>query len=342
MKKLLFLLICTSIFATTSLAQTRDSFDIASFQSPDGWAKQSKDEAVIFSSSDKQKGTFAIIVVYRSERSSGDPKRDFDADWNHYVTETVGAKNDPEMEPQKRADGWVITIGASKFESEDLGTAAVILSTYSGYGKKLSATAIFNSADYGPAIEAFAASIVLDKSAPASPVPAAPVAQTEDSILGTWGKNLGAHMTYGDPVSASMAGYSKDQYTFAADGTYKFVSKTFRMGYQKIILVIENGTYKISGDIIAIRPQKSVIQAWSKRDGSDNWGQLLSTANRKLETVNYRFTKHYFSGIQMWNLVLQADAPTDRDGPFSNNTLFQNAWYYSPISANNPAVDLPR
>jgi hypothetical protein len=72
-------------------------------------------------------------------------------------------------------------------------------------------------------------------------------------------------MTYGDPVSAGMAGYSKDQYTFNANGTYTFVSKTFRMAYDKIILVIENGTYQIKRQTITIRPQKSVVQAWSKQ-----------------------------------------------------------------------------
>jgi hypothetical protein len=60
-----------------------------------------------------------------------------------------------------------------------------------------------------------------------------------------------------------------------------------------------------------------------------------------LEKVTYQFTKHYFSGIQIWNLVLQADKVTHRDGPHSSNTTFANAWYYSPISANNPVIELP-
>jgi hypothetical protein len=220
-----------------------------------------------------------------------------------------------------------------------MGTSAVILSTYSGFGKKFSVAAIFNSPEYAAAIDAFASSIVLSKTAPTATATTAPA---ENSILGTWGQNLGAHMTYGDPVAAGMAGYSKDQYTFNANGTYTFVSKTFRMAYDKIILVIENGTYQISGDTLAIKPQKSVIQAWSKLNGVDQFGRLLTTQNRKLEAVNYKFTKHYFSGIDQWNLVLQADSPTQRDGPFSTLTLFPNAWYYKPISANNPVVELPR
>ena len=104
----------------------------------------------------------------------------------------------------------------------------------------------------------------------------------------------------------------------------------------------ETGSFQTSGNTITISPQKSVIEAWSKRDGTDKWGALLTRQNRALEKVTYRFTKHYFSGIQLWNLVLQADKATERDGPFSSNTLFNNAWYYAPISSNNPVIELPR
>ena len=92
---------------------------------------------------------------------------------------------------------------------------------------------------------------------------------------------------------------------------------------------------------LSIKPQKSVIQAWSKLGGGDKFGKLLTTQNRKLEAVNYRFTKHYFSGIDQWQLVLQADAPTDRDGPYSTFTVFPNAWYYATISNTNPLIELP-
>jgi len=46
--------------------------------------------------------------------------------------------------------------------------------------------------------------------------------------------------------------------------------------------------------------------------------------------------------LDQWNLVLQADKATQRDGPFSTNTTFNNAWYYSSITVNNPLIELPR
>jgi hypothetical protein len=60
-----------------------------------------------------------------------------------------------------------------------------------------------------------------------------------------------------------------------------------------------------------------------------------------LEKVTYQFTKHYFSGIQEWNFVLQADKVTQRDGPHSTNTTFSNAWYFRPISSTNTVIELP-
>jgi hypothetical protein len=340
MKSTLLSFVSLLVIAVCVPAQTIDTFDIASFRPPAGWAKQAKDEGLLLSTSDQKKGTYAMIVLYKSSESAASPKADFDADWRQYVAGIFGVKAGPQMEPPKQVDGRIVTTGGSVFESE-LGTSALILSTYSGFGRRFSVAAIFNSQDYVPVIDAFAQSIVLNKTVAAAPAPVANP-NAESPIIGTWGQNLGAHMTYGDPVAAGMAGYSKDQYTFNANGTYTFVSKTFRMAYDKILLVKENGTYQINGGSLSIRPQKSVIQAWSKLNGGDGFGRLLTSQNRKLEAVTYRFTKHYFSGIDQWQLVLQADAPTERDGPFSTFTLFPNAWYYGPISANNPMIDVPR
>ncbi len=163
----------------------------------------------------------------------------------------------------------------------------------------------------------------------------------KNSILGTWAKTGSVNPDYNDAYATSIAGYTKDQYSFNSNGTYYFVSKTFGMSFSKILLVKENGTYQISGNTITVTPQKAVIEAWSKKDGSDKWGKLLSTQKRTLEKTTYQFTKHYFSGIQLWNLVLQNNKATQRDGPHSNNKTFDNAWYYSPISANNTAIELP-
>ena len=322
------------VFSTNLFAQTPDTFDISTFQAPKDWSKQVGQDAIQFSIADKD--DYCLVMLFRSVPGIGSPRENFDAAWKSIVKEAVTVLAAPQMFASDTKGEWLVAGGFAPFEKKGAKGVAVLY-TASGYGKMVNALVLTNTQAYEAATTAFLESISFKK-----PDVAAAQTPAENSILGTWGQNLGAHVTYGDPVAAGMAGYSKDQYTFNADGTYTFVSKTFRMSYDKIILVIENGTYQISGDSIAIKPQKSVVQAWTKQNGGDNWGRLLSTQPRKLEVVTYKFTRHYFSGISEWNLVLQADQPTERDGPFSTFKLFPNAWYYKPISANNPVVELPR
>ncbi|PYT01990.1 MAG: hypothetical protein DMF63_03915 [Acidobacteria bacterium] len=331
------ILIITLILTISNFAQATETFDISSFQPPKGWAKQVGTDAVQVSIEDKTAGTFCLISLYKSVPGLDSPKENFDAAWSTIVKENVKVSAAPEMIPADNKGEWLLAAGFASFEKDGVKGVAVLY-TATGYGKMVNALVITNTQAYEPQATAFLNSISFKKPAENSIVKP----PENNPIVGTWGQNLGAHMAYGDPVAAGMAGYSKDQYTFKSDGTYNFVSKTFRMSYDKIILVVENGTYQISGDTLAIKPQKSVIQAWSKLNGGDKWGRVLSSQPRKLEAVNYKFTKHYFSGIDEWNLVLQADQPTERDGPFSTFKLFPNAWYYKPISSNNPVVELPR
>lgn len=340
-KQLLIAGVSLLLLCVGSFAQTSESFDIATFQSPKGWTKEAGQNALQIATADKTDGAYCLMFLYKSIPALADPDENFKAAWDTIVKEAVKVNDTAQMIPASNKEEWKALGGFSPFEKDGEKGVAVLVNI-SGYGKMVNVLILTNTQKYEPAMTAFLESISLKKPAVTAPAPAAATASTASPIVGTWGSNTGATMTYGDPVAAGMAGYTKSQYTLNADGTYRFVSKTFRMSYDKIILVIENGTYQISGDSLSIRPQKSIIQGWSKLNNVDDWGKLLTTQSRKLETVTYKFTKHYFSGIQEWNLVLQADQPTERDGPFSTFTLFPNAWYYKTISSNNPVIVLPR
>ena len=339
MKQLLAAAICFWSFCFSSFAQSSDTFDIATFTSPKGWNKQAGQDAIQLSAADK--GGYCIVTLFRSLPGLGSPTENFDAAWKTIVKETVTVSAAPQMFPADTRGEWLLAGGFAPF-TKDGEKCVAILYTATGYGKMVNALVLTNTQVYEAATTAFLESISFKKPEGASIAPAPRNASDSAAIIGTWGQNLGAHISYGDAVAAGTAGYSKDQYTFKPDGSYTFISKTFRMSSDKILLVIENGTYQINAGTLAIKPQKSIIQAWSKLNGSDKWGRLLSTQPRKLEPVTYKFTKHYFSGIDEWNLVLQADQPTERDGPFSTFRVFPNAWYYKPISSTNPIVELPR
>jgi hypothetical protein len=136
--------VCLLTFSFSSLAQSTETFDISTFQSPIGWKKQSKDGVLIFNTSNQQKNTYAMIMLYASGESSGNAKSDFESDWQQFIDGQLGVKNKPQLEPAKNVEGWESITGAAAFENE-MGTSAVILNTFSGYGKTFSMAAIFNS-----------------------------------------------------------------------------------------------------------------------------------------------------------------------------------------------------
>ena len=160
----------------------------------------------------------------------------------------------------------------------------------------------------------------------------------KNSIIGTWG--ISVVVPYRRDQEGT-AGSNVRQYTFNADGTYNFYIKTFRYSVVELSLTRETGTYRINGNNLTINPQKSVIEAWSKKDGTDKWGQLISSQNRPLEKTTYQFTKHYSVGMQHWAVVLQANKETKRDGYYNGDTLFSNAWIYNPVTCKDCFIKLP-
>lgn len=324
-----------------AIAQAQaESYDLATYTPPAGWTKAVQENVCTsYTITRSQTGGYCQIFVLRSMPSRGGIAEDFEHEWRNIIVNQYHPAEAPRITGPLPKDGWQVKVGIAPFAFNG-GQSLAMLTTLTGYGRTLSIVAVTNSEDYLPAVDEFLASVKL-KTPDAPPATVATNAGVDTSIVGSWGKKGGVHQTYGDPVSYGNAGYSKDQYTFRADGTYSFVSKTFRSAYSEILLVRESGTYQVRGNTLTVAPQNSVIEAWSKKDGTDKFGGRISVRARPMEKTTYRFTRHYFSGLQEWNLVLQADAPTQRDGPFSGNTTFPNAWYYAPISSTNPSIDAP-
>ncbi len=339
MKKIILLCVfCVSV--AISFGQ-KETFDLVTYTPPPGggWKKEATENIMSYTIVNKKNNSWCRIGIIKSTASKGSIKQDFESEWQELVVKNYKPTEAPQLTEVQEAEGWKIKAGAGNFNFNNA-VAIAMLTTMTGYDRCVSIVATTNSQDYIKDIEALLSSVDLKK--PEMVSTQTPVTNDDkNSIIGTWGKTGSVNPSYNDAYATSIAGYSTDQYTFHSNGTYMFFSKTFGMSFPKILLVKENGIYQISGNNITITPQKSVIEAWSKKDGVDKWGKLLTTQNRTLEKITYQFTKHYFSGIQIWNLVLQNNKATQRDGPFSSNTTFSNAWYYSPISANNTAIELP-
>ncbi len=338
-----FFLIATLMGGSEKVYAQKETFDLVTYAAPKGWKKEVKSNtSTSYTITNQQKKTYCQINIMLSVNSKGGIKEDFESEWQGLIVETYKVTDTPQVTEPTSDSGWTVQAGMAQFKFNNE-NALAMLTTMSGYNKTVSIVTVTNSQDYVQSIQSFLESVEMK-------VPDITSKSTTEnnmggsSIIGTWAIAKSGSQRYDDYKNAyatSNYGYINSQYTFNENGTYTFYTKTFKMVFDKILLTKENGTYKINGNQITVIPEKSVIEGWSKKDGIDAWGKLLTTQNRKLEKVTYQFTKHYFSGIQQWNLVLQAAVATERDGPYSDNTTFKNAWYYAPISTNNPAIELP-
>ncbi len=339
MKKIICLsILCIS--AATSFAQ-KETFDLVTYTPPKdslsiGWQKDVRETMVNYSFTNKKNNSWCQISIIKSTSSKGSIDQDFESEWQELVVKNYKPTDAPQLNEVQEADGWKIKAGGTKFTFNN-NVAMALLTTMSGFNRCVSIVAATNSQDYLKDIEALLASVDLKKPETITQ-PVTGNNSNNATIIGTWGISASDQSSYA--VNNGINGYISRQYTFNANGTYYFYIKTFQYVLDKLLLTKENGTYQISGNNITIIPQKSIIEAWSKKDGTDNWGKLLNTQNITLENQTYQFTKHYFPGIHEWSLVLQADKPTNRDGPFNGGTTFSNAWIYG-IPCNKCLIKLP-
>jgi hypothetical protein len=334
-------LIASLCFITTLQAQTKEVFDIVTYSAPTGWIKEVKENLISYTITNKKNKSWCQIGILKSTISKGNIDADFDSEWQELVAKPYSITEPPQINEVQEKDDWKIKAGSGKFLFNN-SNASAILTTASGYNRCVSIVAITNSQDYIKDIEAVLTSVDLTK--PEVVIPDQTNTATDNtndntSIIGVWIATASDQSSF--RVKNGVMNYIVRQYNFTPDGNYTFTSKAFDPLLNKILLGKEHGTYQISGTSITITPKKSVLEAWSKKDGADKWGKLLSSQNIPLEIVSYQFSKHFFSGIKETSLILQSDTPTKRDGVYSGNVTIKNSWIYSPVSTSHPIIKLP-
>lgn len=326
MKKLNLILIFTVLLASNVLAQTA-KFDIATYSAPAGWAVDKDAGSIRFI---KESGSnYCVISLSKSVDGVGDSTKNFELLWKAMAADGLNA-TEPQRGTPGDKNGWQAEVGVAAFEKDGLKGAA-LLTTFTGNGKVVAVLAITNSDAYQPDIEAFVDNVKLPQIAVQKAPASTPIASNPGDaakLIGRWQRSGSSHPTYADPASWGTAGYTTSRYEFKPDGTYIYTERTFRMMHPQIFIVMESARYSANGNTLTVTPAKSSITAYKKAGGTDALGTVASAQNRKLEAISYKFTFHYFSGIQECNLVLQSDVPTQRDGQFSGNTTFNNAWYF--------------
>ncbi len=314
-------------------AQEPETFDLATFQAPKGWNKQTVDNSIRFSIADKD--AYCLVTLFRSLPGLGSPKENFDASWDTIVKEVVTVSAAPQMFPSDTRGEWLLVGGFAPFEkSGEKGVA--VLYTASGYGKMVNALVLTNTQAYEAAITAFLESVSLKKPAVENqPQVAANQNGSQPSLTGNFWKKGG--------VSKGLLGHSdlspgsfSDTYQFFSNGTYKFTKVNSQYTAPKWYLEDEEGTYTITGNTITITSKKAVFS----QHRINREDPPLKSGNLPLSTVQYRF--EFWKYHDNWRLLLSpADGnETKRDGTFSfwRNGEAQRAYQYHLVDARGNLI----
>ena len=163
------------------------------------------------------------------------------------------------------------------------------------------------------------AQLAVQPSNDAAPVNSAGPAN--NALIGTWTAAAASTRSFGslEPNFGSM----RLRYIFNADGTYSFKSER-QFSSQRWWTTEESGTFSVNGGSVTISPRVSKATLRNLN------GVVQETRANQLEKVTYKWTTHYFEGIQETNLVLEPPQATNRDGILGSNSLFPRAYLYTP------------
>jgi hypothetical protein len=159
-----FLCVLISIQA---ISQT-ETFDIITYTPPKDWKKDAKQGVVNYTNVNATTGAFCVITIYASSASTGDAEKDFKNEWKELLVTPYKAEANPKTETETTADGWK-TVGGASLVKMDGADVYIILSVYSGFGKKFSVRTSINDQTYVGEIDALFASMKLDKTKSVTP-----------------------------------------------------------------------------------------------------------------------------------------------------------------------------
>ena len=335
MKQILLLIFCFLSFSATALAQASETFDIATFQPPKGWEKRPSQDAVQFSTEDKQSGAYCLITLFKSLPSHGNSKENFDAAWQSLVREAVNVSAAPQMQPSNNPEDWKVEMGSAPFEKDGLKGVAVLV-TASGYGRMMNAMILTNSQAYEPQLTAFLESFSFKK--PASEIQS----QTPDnqngsrpSLAGNFWKQAGIRGGMLGHAGLSTGSFSKT-YHFFSDNTYKFFREDMQLAAPKYYLESEEGTYKVTGNTITITPRKANFSQYRLNKEEPP----IKSGNLPLSTAQYAF--EFWLHDDNWALLLSPvdGNETKRDGTFSfwRNGEAQRTYQYVLVNAKGQLI----
>jgi hypothetical protein len=329
------LLVPCLLLCGASTVQAQETFDVVTFSPPAGWSRElHKGSVLAFTQTNAGDGTFARIAVYLSTKGAGDPASDFAAEWKELVDAQFHTGAASKTRDGLTRNGWASKGGAAAYTFEGK-PATITLTTMSKGDRRASILVIASANAFQAEIDRFFASIGLEGGAATARPPAATPEATPSApngapgIVGRWSRSSSSYPSDFKAGSWAGAGYVASRYDFGSDGRYRYTQRSFFLMMPEIVIVKEDGTYTVDGTTLTVSPQSSVVESYAKKNNSDELGTPTSSKIRPPEKVAYRATFDYSTGMKEWNLVLEANHPTVRDGNFQGTSRFPGAWLFN-------------
>ncbi|MGD0583966.1 MAG: hypothetical protein ABR974_13595 [Bacteroidales bacterium] len=159
MKNLPVLILIFISMGTSAYSQSK-TYDIVSYDAPSGWIRNDKTGSRGYSSTDKGREVYGLIVIYPAIASSGDARKDFTASWSALVQPVFGTSIGPLPTAAIPQEGYEGLKGTSTGSSSGKLTT-VTLVNYTGGGKTVSIVIGYTDLKYEPAVNKFLQSVRL-------------------------------------------------------------------------------------------------------------------------------------------------------------------------------------
>jgi len=132
----------------------KETFDLITYSPPKDWKKEIKENIISYSIVNNSDKSWCQIGIVKSTISKGNIDQDFNSEWAQLAATPYNIAAPPHTSEISQADGWKIQSGSGQFTFNNT-KAAVILTTFSGYGRCMSIIATTGNQRHLDDIESF-------------------------------------------------------------------------------------------------------------------------------------------------------------------------------------------
>ena len=140
----------------------KETFDLVSYSPPKEWKKEVNDNLISYSTTNKSDKSWCQIGIVKSTNSKGGIDQDVESEWAELAAKPYHIVDMPQKSEVSDAEGWKIQSSSGQFTFNN-NKAAVILTTFSGFGRCVSIIATTGNQRYLDDIESFISHIELKK-----------------------------------------------------------------------------------------------------------------------------------------------------------------------------------